>query len=287
MEIGQMVQFRSLEPFGAAVDLPSATLSTAEVEQLRRRFAEDGLLVVRGLRLSQAEQIAFCRHFGPVHKSPSENFIVSNVEQDGLLGTRELLWHNDVSYLPSPYLGASLHALKVDPGAVGTRFVSGFRAWERLPAGLRRRIDGIKALHVRERVFDRTNRLTDLIEGDMCTVHDAVRIDPATGRRYLFVNQAWTALIIGLPDAEGRALQDELSGHFYAEGEIYEHRWAEGDLVIWNNLAVQHSRGETGGGARTLQRVTIAELGYEQQYPTDMRAIYEGLHNDALLETQA
>lgn len=278
------LHFERLEPFGFAVALASASPSADEVRQLRGRFAQEGLLVVRGLRLSHREQIEFCRNFGPVPDSPSENFIVSNIDEEGFLGTRELLWHNDVPYLPSPYLGASLHALTVDPQAVGTRFVSGFRAWDRLPEGLRQRVAGLKALHVRERVFDRTNRLTDLVEGDMCTVHDVVRTDPASGRKYLFVNQAWTALLIGLPEAEGRALQEELNRHFYAESEIYEHRWAEGDMVIWNNLAVQHSRGETGRGIRTLQRVTIAELGYEQQYPTDMRAIYEGLHNDTLLE---
>lgn len=280
------LEFQRLEPFGFAVTLASATPSAEEARQLRRQFEQDGLLVVRSLRLDHREQIDFCRNFGPVQDSPGENFIVSNVDEDGLLGTRELLWHNDVPYLPSPYLAASLHALRVDPQAVGTRFVSGFRAWERLPDAMRQRIAGMKALHVRERVFDRTNRLTDLVEGDMCTVHDVVRTDPATGRKYLFVNQAWTALIIGLPDDEGRALQEELNRHFYAEGEIYEHRWTEGDMVIWNNLAVQHSRGETGQGVRTLQRVTIAEFSYAQQYPTDMRAIYQELHNDTLLEAE-
>ena len=64
---------------------------------------------------------------------------------------------------------------------------------------------------------------------------------------------------------------------------IYGHRWATGDLVLWDNLAVQHARGAAGTGVRTLQRVTIAELGYESQYPSDLRAIYEGLHNEALL----
>jgi len=280
---GDHLEFEALGPFGFAVELPSAALSARQQEDLRRHYQDDGLLVVRGLRLSHAGQIDFCRNFGPVHESPSENFIVSNVEADGLLGTRELLWHNDVPYLPSPYLAASLHALCVDADAVGTRFASGYRAYENLPGDLRRRVEGLKALHVRERVFDRPNRLTDMIEGDMCTVHDVVRTNPATGRKYLFVNQAWTALIIGLDDAESTSLQDELNRYFYADTEVYEHLWTEGDLVLWDNLAVQHARGEAGTGVRTLQRVTITELGYEQQYPTDMRAIYEGLHNEALL----
>ena len=276
------LEFRPLEPFGLAVRLDSPDLSEAQAEQLRQHYRQDGLLLVRGLRLDHAAQIAFCRHFGPVNDSPSENFIVSNVAADGLLGQRELLWHIDVPYLPEPYLGASLHAIKVAGDPVGTRFVSGYRALERLPADLRQRIAGMKALHIRERVLDRPNRLTDLVEGDMCTVHDVIRTDPQ-GREFLFVNQAWTALIIGLSQAESDALHDEINRHFYAAGQILEHKWAEGDLVLWDNLAVQHARGQAGSGVRTLQRVTIAELGYEAQYPHDMRAIYEGLHNDALL----
>mgnify|MGYP003347967596 CR=1 FL=1 len=59
-------------------------------DAVAKRFnttVQDGLLVVRGLRLSHPQQVAFCRLFGPVHESPSENFIVSNVEADGLLAT--------------------------------------------------------------------------------------------------------------------------------------------------------------------------------------------------------
>lgn len=276
------LEFRRLEPFGFEVRLDSIEQADEQAEQLRQHYRQDGLLVVRGLRLSHPQQVVFCRLFGPVHESPSENFIVSNVEADGLLGKRELFWHNDVPYLPEPYLGASLHALKVEGNPVGTRFVSGYRALERLPAALRQRIDGMKALHIRERVFDRPNRLTDLVEGDMCTVHDVVRTDPE-GRKYLFVNQAWTALIIGLSQEDSDALHAEINRHFYAPEQVHEHQWAEGDLVLWDNQALQHARGAAGDGVRTLQRVTIAELGYEAQYPHDLRAIYEGLHNDVML----
>lgn len=276
------LEFRRLEPFGFEVRLDSLEQAGEQAEQLRQHYRQDGLLVVRGLRLSHPQQIAFCRLFGPVHESPSENFIVSNVEADGLLGKRELLWHNDVPYLPEPYLGASLHALKVEGKPVGTRFVSGYWALETMSADLRQRIDGLKALHIRERVFDRPNRLTDLVEGDMCTVHDVVRTDPE-GRKYLFVNQAWTALIIGLSQEDSDALHAEINRHFYAPEQVHEHQWAEGDLVLWDNQALQHARGAAGNGVRTLQRVTIAELGYEAQYPHDLRAIYEGLHNDVML----
>ena len=281
------LQARPMTPFGVETDLASCPAPTsAEAEELRSLFRRDGLLVVRGLRLNHDEQIAFCRIFGPVRETPYENFLVSNVDEKGHLGTRELLWHNDVPYLPAPYLAGCLHALQVDEAAVGTRFTSGFRAYERLPDALRGRIEGMKALQVRERVFDRPNRLTDLQAGDMCTVHDIVRTDPATGRKYLFVNQAWTAQVIGLTEEESQALLDQLYGYFYADGEVYEHRWSEGDIVLWNNLALQHARGEAGTGTRTLQRVTITDLSYAEQYPTDV-GINTSLSNREMLEPKA
>jgi len=276
----------SLAPFGFAVELAAIPHpESPEAGRLRELYRQDGLLVVRGLRLSHEEQAEFCRLFGPVSQTPYDSFIVSNVDAEGHLGTRELLWHHDVPYLPAPYLAGCLHALRVDEDAVGTRFVSGYRAYERLPEGLRQRIEGKRALHVRERVYDRPNRLTDLIEGDMCTVHDLVRANPETGRKYLFVNQAWTALIIGLSQAESDALHAELNAHIYADGEIHEHKWAVGDLVLWDNLAIQHARGEAGSGVRTLQRVTIAALGYADQYPTDL-GIGTSLSNQVMLAAE-
>jgi len=265
------MQALSLTPFGASLVLDSVPeAGTPAADKLRALFRREGLLVIRGLRLSAAEQIAFCRLFGPVQETPYENFIVSNVDANGHLGTRELLWHNDVPYLPAPYLAGCLHALQVDADAVATRFASGFKAYEKLPSAFRSEVDGLTALQVRERVYDRPNRLTDLRAGDMCTVHSVVRADPVTGRKYLFVNQAWTAQIIGLDTAASEEMLRRLQEYLYAPDNIYEHKWAEGDIVLWDNLALQHARGEAGSGIRTLQRVTITELGYADQYPTDL-----------------
>jgi taurine dioxygenase len=279
------LQATRLTPFGHEIGIASiADIDEAAADQLRALYLQDGLLLFRNLKLSQAEQIELCRHLGPVNESQFENFLVSNVEEGGHLGTRELLWHNDVPYLPAPYLGASLHALAVDPDVVGTRFASGFRAYERLPQALKDRIEGMKALHVRERVVDRRNELTDLQAGDLCTIHDVVRRQPVTGRPYIFVNENLTPCIVGLPESESRALLDEIFGYFYASDNVLEHRWVEGDVVIWDNLTLQHARGLAGSGTRTLQRVTIADLGYAQQYPTDV-GIYEDLGNKTMLAT--
>ena len=275
---------RPLPVFGHAVELTDVPDSdSSKASELRRLFKQDGLLVVRGLSLSEAGQIAFCRLFGPVPDSPSENFIASNVQKGAFPGNRDVVCQMYGPSLPRPYLAACLHAVEVDPEAVGTRFVSAFGGYERLPSDLRARIDGLKALHVRERVHDRPTRLTDLLEGDICTVHDVVRRDPDTGRPFLFVNQAWTAQVIGMDQAHGDALLAQIHEHFYDDACVYEHHWADGDLVLWDNITVQHSRGLAGEGRRTLQRVTITEYGYAEQYPSDAAAIASELNNTAML----
>jgi taurine dioxygenase len=206
-----------------------------------------------------------------------ENYLVSNVHKDGLLGNRELLFHNDIPYVPRPYLGGSLHALDVEPDASATRFASGLRAWERVPQALRDRIDRLNAIHVRERVEGRRNRMTDMHPGDLCTLHPVVGRRAGDGRPYLFVNEAMTACIVGIPEAESEALIEELLSYLYADGAVYEHGWRNGDIVIWDNLAVQHARKALPTSTRTLQRVTLAEISYSEQYPTDRQVFDDEL----------
>src|SRR5579862_8269371 len=250
-------------PFGLEVKVDlSDSFGPREREALRRLYQHCGLILVREQKLSMEQQIAACSIFGPVLKDSRENYIVSNVRQDGLLGDRELLFHSDIPYVPAPYLGGSLHALEVDPGVSATRFASGFNAYERLPAALRQRINGLNALHVRARAFTRRTRLTDLVPSDNCAVHALVGHQKDSGRAYIFACLDMTACVIGMSEPESDALLEQLFGYLYAEEQIYDHVWQPGDIVIWDNLGVQHARKAVAGGTRTLQRVTIAEYGY-------------------------
>lgn len=282
----QVLEARSIEPFGIEARLVfRSSASDADRAELAALYLRDGLLVARDLNLTMDEQRELCGAFGPVPDSPYENFYVSNTRADGFLGTKELQWHNDVPYLPSPYLVAALHAVDVDPDAASTRFVSGYRAYDSLPDGLKARVEGMKALQVRQRTSERANRLDDLEAGDLCTVHPVVCRQAGTGRPYLFVNENMTACIIGLTAGDSDALLEELFSYLYAQDSIYDHVWKPGDLVIWDNLSVQHARGRAGAGARTLQRVTCTRYTYTEQYPAD--SVGEDLHNTTLFAPAA
>jgi taurine dioxygenase len=264
-------------PFGVEVDADlSADFTEAEKDALRGLYRRDGLLLFRGQSLSKAEQIRACDIFAPaLPEDALENFIVSNVHEDGVLGDRELLFHNDVPFVPAPFLGGCLYALEVDEGVSATRFASAMRGFEALPEELQRRIEPMRALHVRARAFTRRTRLSDCEPQDNCAVHALVGHQEDTGRRYVFACMDMTAQVIGMPEPESDALLEQLFAHLYAPGNIYEHRWRKGDMIVWDNLAVQHARSEIESGTRTLQRVTMAKFGYWEQCPVDLPTLTE------------
>lgn len=271
------VSHQLLEPFG--VEIPTGfmrDLTSEDRTELGRLYTEHGLVLIRNLDLSMDEQLDLCSIFGPVLRNSRENYLVSNVHRDGLLGDMELLFHTDVPYVPAPYMGGSLHAIEVSTGTTSTRFASGFKAYERLPETLRDRLNKLNALYVRPRVADRRSRLTDSLPGDNCAVHPVVAQQRITGRPYLFVNMTSTGCIIGMSESESDELLEELFSYLYRDDNIYEHAWKKGDIIIWDNLSIQHARAKITGGPRTLQRVTIAEIGYWDQYPLDS-ATYDDL----------
>ena len=61
-----------------------------------------------------------------------------------------------------------------------------------------------------------------------------------------------------LDDTEGAALLEDLFAHLYSPPLVYVHEWRAGDLVIWDNRALQHARDALGREAtRTLRRVAV------------------------------
>jgi taurine dioxygenase len=63
-------------------------------------------------------------------------------------------------------------------------------------------------------------------------------------------------------------LIDELIGYLWEPDHLYEHHWRDGDLVIWDNVALVHGRDDTSaGGARTLQRASVGAHHFFDLYP--------------------
>jgi alpha-ketoglutarate-dependent taurine dioxygenase len=85
-----------------------------------------------------------------------------------------------------------------------------------------------------------------------------VRVHPATGRKNLFVGRH-ASHIVGQDLEESRKLLADLTDQGAQPPRTYKHKWAEGDIVIWDNRCVLH-RGHRWpeDQPRTMVRTTVA-----------------------------
>ncbi len=93
--------------------------------------------------------------------------------------------------------------------------------------------------------------------------HPLVRTS-ASGRKSLYIG--WHAVsIVGMDEAEGRTLLDELYALATQDKYVYSHKWRRGDLVIWDNRCTMHAAThyDRARYKRDCRRTTINEFGPE------------------------
>jgi alpha-ketoglutarate-dependent taurine dioxygenase len=190
---------------------------------------------------------------------PMKPSYVSNRESGSQAPYGRLLFHTDMMWHTDPCHALSLHGVDVEQPSVPTVFASTTRAWQTLPAELRERVAGLSVLQVtgtKMRDVD-DDLLISSFDQDYSTVTPIEVAHPRTGRPMLFVSQGNTEEIVDMDPVESEALLAELFAHLYAPANLFEHHWRNGDLVVWDNLAVQHARSnvQIDGPARTLQKV--------------------------------
>jgi taurine dioxygenase len=256
------------------VDL-SQPLDDATFAAVSRAFFDHQVVVFRGQALTPSQQIGFTRRFGELeHHVRKEHrlddhpeiLVVSNVvdERGVAIGVQDAgrFWHSDLSYKQVPSLLSALYALEVpvkDGVVLGsTSFASTIAAYEALSEDRQRRLRGVRNVHsyryYRAKNFQAQNEERALgagavqehapTEEQLQSVPDVevpiVRTHPVTGRKGLFINEAHTSRVVGLPEEESSALLAELCAHIVQPEFRYEHGWRAGDLLMWDNAAVQH-----------------------------------------------
>lgn len=281
-----MLDIRPLsQGFGAEIaglDL-AQDLDDATFGALSRAYLEHSVLLLRGQRLSDAQHVAFSRRLGEleihvlreyVHPEHPELYRLSNIVEDGKrLGIPDAgnYWHTDLSYTKVPSRGSIMHAHRV-PHRNGkplgdTSFCSTAAAYDSLPKELKRRIEGLQAVH---RFWDRylaerkkAGQTVEISEERRAqtpdVVHPVVKTHPLSGRKCLFVNEGFTISIIGMAQDESRELLDALLDHCGRAENVYRHSWQVGDVVMWDNWATQHRLNVdyTSADPRFMQRTTL------------------------------
>ena len=257
------MEFRPLHPdFGVEVlgfDLQHGR-SEADIADLREAYDRHSLLLFRGSdRLNHERHVEIAGWFGP--PSPVDNSgqgdFVSVLHNRDPAGSMLLPFHSDLTYTDFPIKAICLQAIELPGRPTSTTFVSNFNAWNRLSAERQQQLVGLTLRHV---------HISDVPEynwPDFIADHPLRFPHPRNGRPLLLCTELHATRILELEEAESAALIAELLADQYASGRQYDHAWELNDVIMLDNIAVQHARREKSdfaGGPRALQRVALCEI---------------------------
>jgi len=257
---------RPIEPFGVEVTFDLAQgVSSEDGVRLKELFFRHKLLLFRGQDLTREQQFGVLEHIGPVDRASPLDYVMPD---DPVLGTRHLAFHSDMHFAPFPAEGVSLLALDVEEGATYTAFVDATDAYRRLSDEVKQRLEGKRSVRAATPGVYEDELPYDLPEGMHSMEREVVMIHPETGEPIVYVARCSTSRIVGLGREESRDLLHLLYDAIYDERFMLKHWWRNGDLLICDNLALQHARPSIEGVTRRkLQRVTIATHEQSSQIP--------------------
>jgi alpha-ketoglutarate-dependent taurine dioxygenase len=268
------IKIRDLNPaFGAEISGfdPKAPLDAETCRVLRDAFDRRSLLVFRDIDIDQPSHARLCLMLIGKNEAsaeaggeaiPEDRYYVSNKRPAAAAPYGRLRFHSDAMWWHLPYEVLSLYGADVEQPSVPTVFVSARQAWATLPAALRAKVQGLSATHTAAQLSRNTEDgdvLVSLIKSPPSTTRPIGWRHPRTGDTVLWACEQMTEKVVGLPPDESEALLQELFTHLYAPAHRLEHHWHTRDLVIWDNIALQHARPEVkiNGPARTLRKVAF------------------------------
>jgi len=273
--------------FAAEVgDADLSRLAEADLAEIKQAFWKYAVLVFPDQHLTEDQHLAFARHFGPVetdrvldqkvtpHRLDQSFADISNLAPDGKIWAEDSrqrmykagnkLWHTDSSFKRRPGLASLLYSRTVAPVGGHTEFADQRAAYDALPDAMKKKLVGLVAEHSIA-TSRRKSGFTEFNEDEGRRLppvpQTLARTIPQSGRKSLYV-ASHAGRVFGMPDAEGRALIEELIAHTTQRQFVYTHRWRPNDLVMWDNRCTLH-RGTDYDDlrwVRDMRRATVSDV---------------------------
>ncbi|WP_202210190.1 taurine dioxygenase [Pseudomonas paraversuta] len=259
---------------GAQIDGVDLTrpLSPLQRDAIEQALLEYQVIFFKQQSITPQQQARFAANFGDLHIHP----IYPNVpEQPEVLvldtavtDVRDnAVWHTDVTFLPTPALGAVLSAKQLPAFGGDTLWASGIAAFEGLSRPLQVLLDGLTATHDFTKSFplerfgstpEDLQRWEQTRKNNPPLSHPVIRTHPVSGRKSLFVNEGFTTRINELSEAESEAILKLLFAQSTRPEYTIRWRWQENDVAFWDNRVTQHyAVDDYRPNRRVMHRATI------------------------------
>jgi alpha-ketoglutarate-dependent taurine dioxygenase len=269
---------------GSEIKADAKTLLSggAVAKEIRALLEERGVVVVRGLNLTDEEQLKFGESVGTVRKAvvKKKDADGADVQQketdtgvfkvtfdkkqnplhaDYLYGTFN--WHFDGSWEPVPPLASILTPRILSPAGGQTEFANTYAAYDDLPEADKKLFDTLMVNHEQDKNY-RNVIANPTAEQERDWMSYPQRQHPLvwrhkSGRKSLVLGSS-AARIVGMKDKESEALLERLWAWVTKREYIYQHNWKMGDMLMWDNTGTMHRvlRFDVNCGRR-LHRVTL------------------------------
>ena len=267
-------------------DIDLARPAADDLAAVKDAFWKYAVLIFPDQQLTAQQHIDFAKAFGPIETDRvldqdraqprlDQSFAdISNLDPTGKIwagASRQRmykagnkLWHTDSSFKYRPGLCSLLYATTIAPTGGHTEFADQRAAYDALPQGMKEKLAGRIAEHCIA-TSRRRSGFTDFSADEakrLPPVPQAlVRTIPQSGRKSLYV-ASHAGRVLGMPEADGRALIDQLLAHVTQRQFVYTHRWRAHDLVMWDNRCTLH-RGTDYDDlrwVRDMRRATVSDI---------------------------
>lgn len=251
------------------VDL-SAELSDDTIGEIRQALLDWKVLFFRDQDITTEQHLSFARRFGEleVHpfgaSKPGHDEVLAITHDENSPGL-ENGWHSDVTWRQEPSLGSVLRMLEGPAIGGDTLFADMYAAYDGLPDDVKERVDGATARHDFTR-FKIGLRKQGKTEEEIAEIeklypnphHPVIRTHPETGRKGIYVNNAFTKEIDGMdPEESERLLTLLYMQATYPEYQV-RLKWRPNTIAFWDNRSVQHyAASDYYPQVRRVERVTI------------------------------
>ncbi|MCU1751904.1 taurine dioxygenase [Pseudomonas sp. 6D_7.1_Bac1] len=255
----------------SGVDI-SQPLNVEQRDAIEQALLKHQVLFFREQPINPQQQARFAASFGDLHIHP----IYPNVPEQPqvlILDTAETdvrdnaVWHTDVTFLPTPALGAVLSAKLLPEFGGDTLWASGIAAYEALSIPLQNLLQGLTATHdfVKSFPLERFGTTPEALaqweearKKNPPLSHPVIRTHPVSGRKSLFVNEGFTTRINELSETESEAILKLLFAHATRPEFTIRWRWQENDVAFWDNRVTQHFAVDDYRPARrVMHRATV------------------------------
>jgi len=262
-EVKRLGSTLGAELTGVDLSQPLADEVFAEIEAA---LADYKVIFFRDQVLDAAQQVAFARRFGDLELHP---FIPPNgefpelcrFEKSESLRGYENVWHHDVTWREKPSRLGILHSIQVPETGGDTLFADMCAAYDGLSPALKEEIDDMRMVHDYMRAFgalvppEREQEMRDKFPAQS---HPVAGRHEKTGRRYLYVNRAFTERVDGRSRDESLPLIDHLSSQAALPEYQCRFHWTPDAIAIWDNRAVQHyAASDYWPDVRVMERASV------------------------------